>query len=194
MTKGGAAYSPEIINQHVKHGQQQNQQNRAPLGLEADDDHDAGDQAEQADHDAPEAPLAGEDEADEQEDQQHAAGELDVHLAVLLVELGQAGGDELLADPRVREHHEQPADDAEVAQEEVQVEDQAVAEALDHDDGQEAGHGVLGAFAGDDECRADGHGNHVDDEEAVCYAPGDWRESMLGMRRVGGMFGGLLFR
>lgn len=79
--------------------------------------------------------MASKDEPDEQEDQQHAPGELDVHLAVLLVELRQAGGDEPLADPRVRDDHEQAADDAEVAEEEVEVRDEAVADCLGDYDG-----------------------------------------------------------
>lgn len=94
-----ATYSPKVINQDIKHRQQQDQENSTPLGLEPNDNHDAGNKPKQADEHPPEAPLPREDEADKQEDQQYATRELDVHLAVPLVELGQAGGDELLAHP-----------------------------------------------------------------------------------------------
>lgn len=61
-------YSPKVINEDIKHGQQQDQDNSTPLGLEPNDDHDAGNKPKQADEHTPEAPLAGEDEADKEED------------------------------------------------------------------------------------------------------------------------------
>lgn len=126
-------YRPEVVHKHIEHTQKHNQDDSTPLRLEANDDHDASDEAKQTNKHTPEAPLAREDKAHKQEDEQHAARELDIHLAVLLIELRQAGWDELLAHPRVRNHHEQTADDAQVAQEEVQIEDQAVAQSLcDH--------------------------------------------------------------
>ena len=80
-------YRPEIVNDDVEDAQDHNEDNGAELRLEANNDHDAGHRANQDDQDAPKAPLAHGDEADEQEDQQHATSELEVHLAVFLVEL-----------------------------------------------------------------------------------------------------------
>lgn len=129
-------YRPEVVDEHVEHAQQQHQHDGAELSLEANDDHDAGDEAKQTNDHTPQAPLAGEDEPDEEEDQQNASRELDVHLAVLLVELRQSRGHELLADPRIGQDHEKTADDTEVAEEEVEIKDESVSEALGDDDQQ----------------------------------------------------------
>ena len=168
-------YSPEVVDERVEDAEDDDEQGGAELGLEADNDHDAGDEADEADNDAPDGPLAAEDEADKEEDEQDAAGELEVHLAVLLLELGQAGKGLGLAHPRVRQHHEQTAHDGQVAQEEVEVEDEAVAERLGDDDADQAADGVLGVPADDDEGGAGGHGEDVDEQEDVGEATGDCR-------------------
>lgn len=129
-----ATYRPEVVNQNVENAQQHHQQNGTPFSLETHNNHDACHQSEQADNDAPQAPLAGEHESDKQEDQEHPASKLDVHLAVFLIELGQTGGHELLAHPRVRQHHEQTTNDTQVAEEEVEIEDETVTETLGDDD------------------------------------------------------------
>lgn len=169
----GQTYSPEVVDQDVEHTQQHNQHDRTPLGLESNNDHDTRDEAEQADNNAPETPLAGEDESDEEEDQQHTTSELDVHLAVLLIELGKTGGDELLAHPRVRENHEQATDNTQVAEEEVEVEDQSVTETLNDDDSQETANGVLRVSTSNDHERASRHCDHVDDKEGMRDSPGN---------------------
>lgn len=160
---GRRSYRPEVINEHVKHTQQHDQKNGAPLRLEADNHHDTRQEPKQTNQHTPEAPLAREDKPDKQENQQHAPSKLDVHLAILLIELRQARRDELLAHPRVGKHHKQAAHDAEVAEEEVQVEDQAVTEALRDDHGQQARDAELGAFPSDYQCRADAHSDNVND-------------------------------
>ena len=99
-------YRPEVVDKDVEDAQDGDEDDGAPLGLETHNDHDAGDESDHDDRHATNAPLAGEDEANEQENEQDAAGELEVHLAVLLVELGQAGGRELFADPAVGQDHE----------------------------------------------------------------------------------------
>lgn len=170
------SYSPEVVNQHVEHAEQNNQNNSAPLGLEANNDHDARDQTKQTDQHAPEAPGARENEANEEEDEQDTASKLHVHLAVLLVKLGQTGRNKLLAHPRVRQHHKQTADNTQVTQEEVQVEDETVAHTLCDNDGEQSRDGVLGALAGDNQGGANGHSDDVDDQEEVCEAPGNCRE------------------
>jgi len=148
------AYRPEVVDQHVEDAQDDDKQRGTGLGLEAHDHHDAGDQADERHGDPPDVPLAAEDEADEEEDEQDAAGELEVHLPVLLLELGEAGEGLRLADPRVGQDHDQAAHDRQVAQEEVEVEDKAVAQRLRHDDAAEAGDGVFRVAPGDDEARA----------------------------------------
>jgi hypothetical protein len=125
---------PEVVDQHVEDAQDHDQDGRAPLRLESDDNHDARNQTDHADQDSPDAPVALEDEANEEEDQQDSTGELEVHLPVFLVQGREAGRRKSLADPAVRQDHQKTAHDGEVAEEEVEVKDEAVANALkDHD-------------------------------------------------------------
>lgn len=123
--------------------------------------------------------MAGEDKSNEEENQQHTTSKLDVHLAVLFIQLGQSGWDELLADPRVGENHEQTADDAEIAQEEVEIKDETITETLCDDNSEQAGDGDLSVPAGDDQERADGHCNDVKDEERVRDTPGNWTKNIV---------------
>lgn len=168
-------YSPEVVHQHVEDAQDDNQQSRTPLRLEANNNHDTRDQADDGDEDPPDGPLSTEHEAHEQEDEEHATRELEVHLAILLLQLGQAGKRLRLLHPGVGEHHQEAAHDGQVAQEEVEVEDQAVAERLRDDDANEARDGVFGVSSGDDEYGACYHRDHVDDEEDVGETVRDWK-------------------
>lgn len=165
---------PEVIDQDIEDAQNNNQHDGAPLGLEANHHHNARHEAKQADSDAPEAPVAAEDEADEQEDQQDTARELEVHALILLIELRQSRGREPLAHPGVRQNHEQASHDRKIAEEEVQVEDEAVADALEDDDADEAENTVIRVLADDDLDRTHGHGDDVYYEEQVCDAVPDW--------------------
>lgn len=169
-----STYSPEVVDKDVEHAQNGDENDGAPLGLEANDNHDASNETDQDDGNATNAPLASEDEANEQEDEQNTASELEVHLAILLIELRKTGRSELFADPAVRKDHEQTAHDTEVAQEEVEVEDEAVAEGLGDDDADQANDGVFAVLADDDHERGGEHGNDVDDEEEVGDTAGDW--------------------
>ncbi|QBZ54630.1 hypothetical protein PoMZ_10336 [Pyricularia oryzae] len=100
-------------------------------------------QADDGDHDPPDAPLASEHKADEEEDEQNTAGKLEVHLAVLLLELRQAGKVDGLAHPRVRQDHDQATHDRQVAQEEVEIKNKTVAESLGDNHGDETANGIL---------------------------------------------------
>lgn len=93
---------------------------------------------------------------------------MDILLTIALIRQWKTCGGELLADPAVGENHEETAHDGKIAQEEVEVEDEAVAEGLGDDDANEPEDGVFGILADDDECRTCGHGNDVDQEEGVC--------------------------
>lgn len=167
-------YRPEVVDQYVEDAKNDDEKRSAPLGLEAHHDHDACEKANDGDDDSADGPGSTENKAHEEEDEQHAAGELDVHLAVLFLNLRQAGEDLGLAHPRVGEHHEEAAHDGQVAQEEVDVENKAVAEGLGDHDADEATDGVFRVFASDDEDGARGHGDHVDDEEEVRNTAGNW--------------------
>jgi len=69
------------------------------------------------------------------------------------------------SDHGVAEDHEEAADDAKVAQEEVEVEDQSVAEALDDNNTQEASDREFGVSLENDHGRTAEHGDNVDDQE-----------------------------
>lgn len=155
--------SPEVVDEEVEDGEDDDQQGGAELGLEANDNHDAGDGADERDKDPAESPGAAEDEAHKEEDEENTSGKLEVHLAVLLVKLGNAGEGLGLADPRVGEDHDKTANDGKVSEEEVDVEDQAIAESLRNDNGHETADGVVGVLARNNEDGACGHGEDIDE-------------------------------
>ena len=167
------AYRPPVVDQDVENTENNHEDNGAPLGLESNDNHHARHKSEDAHENPPEAPRAGKDEPDEQENQQHTSRELDIHLAVLLVELREPGRDEALAHPGIREDHEEATNDAEVADEEGEVEDETVTEGLGDDDAEKACDAVFTSFPGNDEERADKHRDDVCDQEEVRYSPGN---------------------
>ena len=175
--------SPEVVDQQVEDAENDNQHDGAELGLESHNDHNTGDESEQADADSPEVPVATEDEADEEEDQQDTTSELEVHLAVLFVKLGETSGSKLLAHPRVGEDHEKAAHDGQIAQEEVQVEDETVAETLENNHANEAEDTVVGVLSCDDHNGADSHSDYVYDEEQVGEAAGDYEGHALAKAR-----------
>lgn len=168
-----ATYSPEVVDQEVEDAENDDQHDGAELGLETNNNHDASDETNERDNDSPKRPLAAPDEADEQEDQENATSELEVHLSVLLVERRQASESLGFPDPRIGEHHQETTNDGQVAQEEVEVEDQAVAESLDHHDAHQTSDRVVGVLADDDHGGTGDHGNDVDNEEDVVKAARD---------------------
>lgn len=168
-----STYRPEVVDQDVENTQDHDENDSAPLRLEPDCNHHTRHSA-YGDHGNPSrCPVTREHESDEQEDQQHTPGQLEIHLPILLIQLRQARRGELLAYPRVGEDHQQAAHDREVAEEEVQIENETVAERLGYDDGDEAGDGLLGVLADDDEEGTGRHGEDVGDEEDVGDAVGD---------------------
>ena len=173
------AYRPKVIHKHIEETQQDHQQDSTPFCLEPDDDHDTGNKSQQADENPPEPPLAREDESDKKKDEQNTTGKLDIHFAILLVELWQPGWNEPLAHPRVRNHHQQTANNAQIAEEEVQVSHETVCDGLGDHDTQEAGNGVFGAFADNDQERAHRHGDHVHEQEYLRDPPWNCAQSEM---------------
>lgn len=148
---------PKVVDEQVEDAQDQHQKAGAPSGLESDDDHDASSETENRDNDTCQCPFALDDEADEKEDEQNAAGELEVDLAIGFAERRKSGKDVLLGGKAVREHHEQSTYDREVAKEEVEIEDKTVSESLDHDHTEEGSNRDFGVSAHDHGC---GGGTH----------------------------------
>lgn len=156
-------YGPEVVDQQVEHTEDDHQHDRTELCLEPNHNHHAGHKSKQAHNHPPDPPLPCENEPDEQEYQQHPARELEVHFTILLIHLWQPSWCEPLADPAVRQHHQKPAHDAEIAEEEVEVEDEAVPEGLGDDYAEETEDGVFAMFPDDHESGTGHHGENVDE-------------------------------
>lgn len=106
---------PEVIYQNIEDAEDDHQHDGTELGLEANNHHDTSNEAKQADADPPEAPVTPEDKADEEEDEQNAPGELEIHLAILLIQLWKTSRGELLAHPGVGQDHQKASHDGQVA-------------------------------------------------------------------------------
>lgn len=172
-----ATYSPEVVHNQVENAENDNEQDSAKLGLEADNNHDTSSGSNNGEGRAPDRPLAAKDEADKEEDEQDTARELEVHFPVLLIDLGESRKGLVLPNPGVGEHHEETAHHGEVAQEEVKVGNEAIAEGLGHNDNHKAADSVVGVFPDDDEGRANSHGEDVEQQEEVRDARGDCNEA-----------------
>lgn len=70
-------HAPPVVNEYVEHAQEDNQEARRPLGLEANSDHSARGKTEYRHKRACDGPLAVEHESDEEEDEEHAASKLE---------------------------------------------------------------------------------------------------------------------
>jgi len=167
----GRVHGPELVDEEVEEGQDEDEEDSGPFRLEANGNHHAGSEAKDGDDNAREAPLALKDEAQEEEDQENAASEKEVLLAIGIADLRQTGESRASVYHRVGEDHEEAADDGEVAEEEVKIEDEAIADALDDDDAEETADGVFGVLLADDGTGGDEHGENVGDEEEVGDAP-----------------------
>lgn len=162
-----STYSPEVVDKDVEDTQDEDQKSGAELGLESNHNHDTSKQANERDNDSPERPVTAPDKADEQEDEQNTASKLEIHLAVLLVDRGEAGESLGLPDPRVGENHQKATNDGQVSEEKVEVKDETVSEGLHDHDAHESGNRIVGISASDDEERAGYHGEDVGQEENV---------------------------
>lgn len=67
---------PEIVDEEIEDGEEQDEERGRPTGLEAYGDHDAGSQAKDGNKDAEERPLPLKNEAEEEEDEEHTSCEL----------------------------------------------------------------------------------------------------------------------
>lgn len=171
----GQTHSPEVVDQDVEDAENDNEKRGAPLGLETDDNHDASHKANGRNNDSSNGPGSTENKAHKEEDEQDTTSKLKVHFAVLFLKLGKTGKDLRLAHPRVGEDHQETTHDGQVAEEEVEVENEAVAESLDDDDSNETSDGVIGVLAGNNERGANGHGNDVQDQEYMGETAGNCR-------------------
>lgn len=167
MGRSRETHSPEVVHQNVEDTQNKDQEGGAELGLESDNNHHTGNQTNDRHTNSPDGPFSAEHKADEEENEEDTAGQLEVHLSVLLIELRQASENLGLPDPRVGQNHNQATNDREVTEEEVEVKDQAVSEGLGDNHPHKTSYSVIGVLSDDDECRAGNHSQDVNDEEQV---------------------------
>jgi hypothetical protein len=76
-------------------------------------------------------------------------------------------------DPTVGQNHEETAHDGKITEEEVEIEDEAVAEGLRDDHTNEAYYSVFRVFSDYDHGRAYAHRDNVGEEKKMSYAAGD---------------------
>ena len=76
-------YTPPVIDKDVEYAQDDNEENRRPLGLEANSDHNAGGKSKQGEENAPNAPSSLQDDPQEKENQEYTASEEDSPLSVM---------------------------------------------------------------------------------------------------------------
>lgn len=148
---------PPVVDDDVKEREDNNERPTGPLGLEPNSNHRTGAEAEHAHYRASDAPCPLEDKAEEEEDEEDATGKQEVLPAVVLAERGQTGKACVARDHAFREDHEETTDDREIAQEEVEVEDETVAEALSNHDTDKTGDREFGVAFCDDRARRRHH-------------------------------------
>lgn len=166
---------PEIVNQEVKDAQDDNEHDGAKLGLEAYHYHDTSNEAEKGHNHSPDTPSSAEDKSSKEEDEQNSACELEVHLAVFLVDRREASESLGFPNPGIRQDHQQATHNRQVSEEEIDVEDESISKCLGNNNTSESSHSVIRVFAGNDESRAGAHGNNVANQEEVSNAIGNCR-------------------
>lgn len=125
--------APPVVNEHIEHAQEDNQEARRPLGLETDSNHRARSETEHGHERTRNGPLAVEHESNEQENEEHAASKLEakqkqgnqfrpyggligkmgyvLHAAIVLAERGETSKAFLGTLHCVTEDHDQAAND-----------------------------------------------------------------------------------
>jgi len=136
-------HAPPGVSEHVEDGKHDDKEDASPFGFEADCDEDAGGETKDRNEDTGKAPRALEDESDEEENEEHASRQLEVFTPVAFADGGQSGKGGFFVGHGVGEDHEETTDDGEIAEEEVEVEDETVAETLEDDDSKESKDGVF---------------------------------------------------
>jgi hypothetical protein len=141
--------TPPIVGKGVENAQNDDKESGRPFSFETNGDHTARSQTEDRDEEAGDTPLSLDNEAKEQEYEQYAASKKKtacnvIHVkgitrrcllfsSVCFTESRKSSKELLPCHHRIAEHHEQSANDAQVAQEEGEVENETVTETLNDD-------------------------------------------------------------
>jgi len=70
-------HGPPVVDKDVEDREEDDEEGRRPLGLEADGNHDARSEADHGHEHTRDGPLALDDETNEQEDEEHTSRELE---------------------------------------------------------------------------------------------------------------------
>lgn len=164
-------YGPPVIGKHVEHAENEDQERSGPFSFEANGNHGTCGETDDRNEDASDGPGALDDESEEKEDKQNTSGEeeanktksvrkivvcsSDVCINLLFLPVGltnrwNASKCSLPTQHGITEDHEQTTDDTQVPQEETQVKDKTVSEALNDDDGEKTCDGIFGVTFGND--------------------------------------------
>ena len=170
--------APPVIGKHVEHAQDEHQESSRPLGLEPDGNHAACSQADNRHEYSPDAPLSLNDESQKEEDEKDATGKkeagksvrndpsevkqsvifVSLFLSVVLADVWESGKRCSPSNHGITKDHEQSTNDAQVAQEEVKVENKAITEPLNDDNTEKSTDSKFRVFLRDDGTRASKHG------------------------------------
>jgi len=168
---------PPVVGEHVEDTQDDDEEYRRPFGLKADSYHDAGRETKNGDEYTSNAPSSLKNKTEEQEDEKDATGKEEIFLAICFADCGNSCEKLLAAKHGVAEHHYKSTDDAKVAEEEVEVENETIAETLNDYNAQKTAHGEFGVAFEDDSTRTGKHGDNIEEEEQVGDTP--WKVSVL---------------
>jgi len=170
-------HAPPVVNKHVEHAQNHHEEDGGPLGFEADGYHPAGTETEKGDDHSCDAPCALDAEPEEQEDEEDTASEQEIFFAISFTDRREASKELPSRDHRFTENHDESTDDAQITEEEIEVEDEAITEALDDDYTEETTYSILGVALRYNGTGSDKHGEDVQKQEKVRYAP--WEMSVF---------------
>jgi hypothetical protein len=172
--------APPVIGEHVEHAQDQDEESGRPLRLESHRNHPARTQPDDRHKHSSDAPLSLDDESQKQEDEQDTTGEKEtanqinirilfpwwcqifsLFLPVVLADGWKPGKRSSSGDHRVTEDHEQSTNDAQVAQEEIDVENEAVSESLNDDYSEKSTDSKFRVFLRDNGTRTGEHSLNI---------------------------------
>jgi len=170
-------HAPPVVNEHVEDTQNHHEEDGGPLGFEADGDHPAGSETEKGDNHSCDAPCALDAESEEQEDEEDTASEQEIFFAVGFTDRRETSEEFPSRDHRFTEDHDKSADDAQVAEEEIEVENEAISKALNDDYTEETTNSIFSVALRYDGTRTGKHGENVHEQEKVRDAP--WEVSVF---------------
>jgi len=169
-------HAPPVVGKYVEDAQNHNEEDGGPLGFEANSNHTAGGKTEYGDKYPGNAPCTLKDEPEEQEDEENTAGEQEIFLAISFADRWESSKQLLSCDHRFAEDHNESANDAQIAEEKVEIEDEAVSKALDDDHAEETANSIFGEALRYDGAGSNKHSDHVQQQEQVRNAP--WKVSV----------------